>query len=187
MTTEDTPETQETPAAPDFRAVAKIAQRIRLADVSLRWSQLGRFTDFAESDSDWARKAFLSFDSYAQVPESKTKEDYFLVQCIFQLRYFADLDSATADRAPDVEEENPPDVAIEAVFDLTYSISDWAETSDDDFQHFALANGTHNAWPYWREFAQTTSVRLGLSPYVVGPFKLPSRDDPSIDDQATAE
>jgi len=164
--------------APDFKAVAKIAQRIRLNDVRLRWSQLGRFTLHGEPDEDWSRKAFLFFGSHAVLPEDEPAEvDEFLVQAVFQLRYFAGLDSALSDSAPEPDEENPPDIAIEAAFDLVYEIKDWANTTPTDFDQFALANGTHNAWPYWREFAQNTSVRLGLHPYVVGPFKLPSRDD----------
>jgi hypothetical protein len=176
-----TPDEQraDTGVAPDFKAVAKIAQRIRLNDVRLRWSQLGRFTVHSEPDHDWSRKAFLFFDSHAVLPEDEQAEvDEFLVQAVFQLRYFVGLDSALSDSAPEPDEENPPDIAIEAVFDLIYGINDWANTDPADFDHFALANGTHNAWPYWREFAQNTSLRLGLRPYVVGPFKLPSRDDP---------
>lgn len=166
--------------SPDFRAVAKVAQRIRLDDVRLRWSQLGRFTDIEMPGGDWGRKAYLFFDSHAAVPEDGLPEDddQFLVQSIFQLRYFSDLDSAVTSDAPEPDEENPPDVAIEAIFDLIYRIDSWEGTTGNDFQHFALANGTHNAWPYWRELAQASSLRLGLPPYIAGPFKLPSSDDP---------
>ena len=181
MTSEEA-QSHISPQTLDFRAVAKIAQRIRLAEVRLRWSQLGRFAESKEIGSDWARKAFLSFDSTAALDdeETRTQSDDFTVQCIFQLRYFDGLDSETTDEAPEPNEDSPPDVVIEAIFDLLYEIDEWDGTSTEDFQHFAFANGTHNAWPYWREFAQSTSVRLGLAPYLVGPFKLPSRDDPSI-------
>jgi hypothetical protein len=178
--TSDGTQSRINPQTLDFRAVAKVAQRIRLVDVRLRWSQFGRFAECAEINADWTRKAFLFFDSVAALEDEKTRAQSgdFTVQCIFQLRYFDGLDSDTADEAPEPDEDNPPDVAIEAVFDLIYEIDDWAGTNANDFQHFAFANGTHNAWPYWREFAQSTSVRLGLAPYLVGPFKLPSRDDP---------
>jgi len=175
-------------AGPDFKAVARIAQRIRLQDVRLRWSQLGRFNEKEVIDSDWARKAFLSFDSQAFVNgDEDDRGSSFLVQCLFQLQFFSQVDSAEADHAPESDESNPPDVAVEAVFDLTYAISDWSDTEPDDFQHFAMANGTHNAWPYWREFAQSMSVRLGLDPYIAGPFKLPSKDDPQTPQPASDE
>jgi hypothetical protein len=179
--TENPPASSEAPEeGVDFRAVAKVAQRIRLTNVHLRWSQLGIFGEDEPSDLDWGSKAFLSFDSRAALDENADSEpeDELLVQCLFQLRYFADLDANTTDPAPDFDAENPPDIAIEAVFDLIYEADTWEGISGADVQQFALANGTHNAWPYWREYAQTTSVRLGLEPYVVGPFKLPSRHDP---------
>ena len=179
--TADPPEAKVSAEKPlDFDAVAKVAQRIRLGDVRLRWSQLGIFGEGDPVDPKWGTKAFLSFDSHAAFDESVAPEpgDELLVQCVFQLRYFADLDATAAESAPEADEGNPPDVAIEAVFDLSYEIQDWSEISNSDVQQFALANGTHNAWPYWREYAQTTVARLGLEPYVVGPFKLPSRHDP---------
>ena len=174
-------------ATPDFRAVARIAQRIRLQDVRLRWSQLGRFNEDVVVGTDWVHRAFHSFDSRAILDEDMGAGDSFVVQCLFRLQFFSELDSAEVDDAPDPDEDNPPDVAIEAVFDLTYEISDWTGTERDDFQDFALANGTHNAWPYWREFAQSTSVRLGLEPYIAGPFKLPSSDDPRGDAKSSSE
>jgi|SRR3954469_17807742 len=179
--TVDPPEANDASGqALDFRAVAKVAQRIRLSGVKLRWSQLGIYGADDPADPDWGSKAFLSFDSRAAFDEEEKPEpgEDLLVQCLFQFRYFADLDATTGDSAPDIDEDNPPDVAIEAVFDLIYQIDDWAGVSESDVQQFALANGTHNAWPYWREYAQSTSARLGLEPYVVGPFKLPSRHDP---------
>ncbi len=177
--TADPPEASEQPL--DFEAVAKVAQRIRLSDVRLRWSQLGIFGESEPADPEWGAKAFLSFESHAAVDEETTPEpgEGLLVQCVFRLQYFADLDSTVAESAPEVDESNPPDVAIEAVFDLNYEVRDWSEISSSDAQQFAITNGTHNAWPYWREYAQTTVARLGLDPYVVGPFKLPSKHDPS--------
>ena len=185
MTTKDHPEenapAEETPErALDFGAVAKVAQRIRLSGVRLRWSQLGIFGAEEPSDPDWGSKAFLSFESRPAIDEDEPldQDEDLLVQCLFQLRYFLDLDAKKADADPSFDEDNPPDVAIEAVFDLSYDIADWDDISHSDLEQFALANGTHNAWPYWREYAQTTAARLGLAPYVVGPFKLPSRHDP---------
>ena len=184
MTGEDHPGANEvSDEAPgqalDFGAVAKVAQRIRLRDVRLRWSQLGIFGTDEPADPEWGSKAFLSFDSQATFDEEAPEPgEGLLVQCLFQLRYFTDLDANSAESDPEVDEDNPPDVAIEAVFDLSYDLEDWSDISDSDVQQFARANGTHNAWPYWREYAQTTAARLGLKPYVVGPFKLPSRHDP---------
>ncbi|MCG3190805.1 MAG: hypothetical protein DIJKHBIC_00025 [Thermoanaerobaculia bacterium] len=41
------------------------------------------------------------------------------------------------------------------------------------FQAFANLNGKLNAWPYFREFVQSSSARMGLSPVVVPVFRVP--------------
>ena len=37
---------------------------------------------------------------------------------------------------------------------------------------FAQANGTFNLWPYWREFVQSTSTRMGLPALTVPSYRI---------------
>jgi preprotein translocase subunit SecB len=53
---------------------------------------------------------------------------------------------------------------IEAEFILRYSIDSIDGIDDEHVKAFGRINGIHNAWPYWREYVQSTTVRLGLPP-----------------------
>jgi hypothetical protein len=107
------------------------------------------------------------------------------VECGFVCLYSATENLDEVDF--EFDDDNQPDIAIEAVFELVYEITDRAAIEDSDLRHFASANGTHNAWPYWREYAQSATLRLGVTPYIAPPFKLPSVHDPEPDSAPEGE
>jgi hypothetical protein len=162
----------------DFRAVAKVAQRVQLADVRLTWSQVGRFAEFEQISADWPERAFGSFDSHAALASAEDGGGSLVAQCFFTLHFFAGLDSRQISEPPEASEESPPALALEAVFELIYELDDASGIEESDVENFAIANATHNAWPYWREFAQSATLRLRVPTYIAPPFKLPSADDP---------
>lgn len=53
-------------------------------------------------------------------------------------------------------------VRIEARFALTYMLASQEDLSEENYEAFGQRNGVYNAWPYWREFVQSTTVRMGL-------------------------
>jgi hypothetical protein len=53
-------------------------------------------------------------------------------------------------------------VRIEARFAVTYIISSQENLSEENYEAFGQRNAVYNAWPYWREFVQSTTVRMGL-------------------------
>lgn len=53
-------------------------------------------------------------------------------------------------------------VRIEARFALTYALSSKQDLSEENYEAFGQRNAVYNAWPYWREFVQSTTVRMGL-------------------------
>jgi preprotein translocase subunit SecB len=61
---------------------------------------------------------------------------------------------------------------VEATFLLLYKISNIEGLDDLAFTSFAEINGVYNAWPYWREFVQSTSSRMGLPPLTVPVFRI---------------
>ncbi len=97
-----------------------------------------------------------------------------IVECGFIAVYAPGLNE-DSDELP-----NPKDAPVElhARFALLYELKDLAAVQDADPQHFALANGVLHAWPYWRELAHTTTMRMGLTPLVVGTVKIPWAGDP---------
>ncbi len=51
---------------------------------------------------------------------------------------------------------------IEAVFLLHYRLPSFEGLRKPNIMAFGEMNGLYNAWPYWREFVQATTVRMGL-------------------------
>lgn len=66
-------------------------------------------------------------------------------------------------------------VEVEAVFLLTYSISDLKGLLQSHYESFAQTNGVYNAWPYWREYLQNAITRMGLPTLTVPVFRVGSR------------
>jgi hypothetical protein len=70
------------------------------------------------------------------------------------------------------ESEGTLILSIEASFALHYSIQSSGDLEDESVKAFALTNGIFNAWPYWREYVQSTAARMGLPPIVIPVFRL---------------
>ena len=68
-----------------------------------------------------------------------------------------------------VPEQAPeePFVSIETSFELQYRLPEGFRVDPDTLTTFAETNGIYNAWPYWREFVQSTFARMGLPPVVL--------------------
>ena len=55
-------------------------------------------------------------------------------------------------------------VRIDADFALDYSVEKSIPITDEVATAFGRMNGIHNLWPYWREYVQSMSMRVGLPP-----------------------
>ena len=74
-------------------------------------------------------------------------------------------------QSDEIDSEEP--LNIKASFMLIYSISSLDGIDDEHLRAFAATNGVFNAWPYWREFVQSTTCRMGLvKPVIVPVFRL---------------
>lgn len=51
---------------------------------------------------------------------------------------------------------------IAAMFLLQYRLPSFEGLSKSNFNAFGEMNGVYNAWPYWREYVQATTLRMGL-------------------------
>jgi hypothetical protein len=81
-----------------------------------------------------------------------------------------------------------PAVTLRAVFELTYRLPEGFTASDETLGRFAEINATFNAWPYWREFVQTTMARMNLPPFTLPVFRLrPPADSTKERGQSAAE
>lgn len=57
--------------------------------------------------------------------------------------------------------ESPP-LHIDVGFALTYSLQSLDDIDDEKIDAFGKMNAVYNAWPYVREFVQSTLLRMGL-------------------------
>lgn len=60
---------------------------------------------------------------------------------------------------------------IEALFVVDYSVPSLGGLKKQNFDAFGQMNGVYNVWPYWREFVQSMTVRMGLPPLTVPVFR----------------
>jgi hypothetical protein len=58
-------------------------------------------------------------------------------------------------------------VVISARFVAVYTLRDSASMSAEQIDVFGRVNSIYNCWPYWREFVQASTVRMGLPSLVL--------------------
>jgi hypothetical protein len=122
--------------------------------------------------SDWSAQAVMGFNSRAQLDR---KAKTLIVTCGFLAMFAPGVDLAEINNLP-TPKEAP--FELHASFTLGYKLRDVSGIEDRDPEEFAATNGVMHAWPYWREIAQSTTVRFGLAPLLVGTYKLPWSGDP---------
>lgn len=65
-----------------------------------------------------------------------------------------------------------PFAVIEASFLLMYQADTLEGITQKSVEQFGKLNGMYNAWPYWREFVQNTTIRMGLPPLTIPVFRI---------------
>ncbi len=94
------------------------------------------------------------------------------------IRILADFKIEAVDDSNTEESDDHPDkkigFSINASFSLLYYLPIDTDFSIDDLNMFANVNGIFNCWPYWREFVQSTSVRMGFSSLTIPLLKIPT-------------
>ncbi len=150
-----------------------LAQRVRIRDVSLVRSRMER-TPEAQHGLTGQRLEIAIVDITSNRFEDGKG---FHVLPTFKLA----AHPADASRPDDQEDattgDDQPDLLIEATFVLTYEVDSFEGLEDAHLEAFAYSNGIYNAWPYWREFAQSCTARMGLRPITVPVFRLEDEDE----------
>ena len=60
---------------------------------------------------------------------------------------------------------------VEAMFVAVYRLPNFEGIAQENIDAFGEMNGIYNVWPYWREFVQSMTVRMGLPPLTVPVFR----------------
>jgi hypothetical protein len=71
------------------------------------------------------------------------------------------------------EDSQPPVVTMKARYELEYSVLPDFKATKSELRAFAEVNGTFNAWPYFREFVQSTSLRMDMPPIILPVYRVP--------------
>ncbi len=163
------PTEQLVPKPPDYKAVARISTQAVLQTIELASLHAERENGIA-MPANWAASASTTSDASADFDRDALK---LIVNCAFVAVWAPE---ASTDAAMQPSETAP--LHLRARFRLEYALSGLDGILEGDEEHFARTNGMLHAWPYWREAAQSMTVRMGLAPLVVGTFKIPWSGDP---------
>lgn len=151
----------------DFERVARVASVVSISEVTLRWFRGHRTLGVADVPKDWATHAFMGWGADL----AGLSDAFFVANVTLGVGFKLGL-------GPDVSDESSlsdvePDLEMVASFDLTYEVGRLKPYSEEDLPHFCQFNGTFNAWPYLREWLQSTSVQLGVAAFVLPTFRVP--------------
>ncbi|HED3532410.1 TPA: hypothetical protein R4136_003258, partial [Klebsiella pneumoniae] len=80
---------------------------------------------------------------------------------------------------PTQAEETETVLTIEAIYEAIYRSK--RELSKEELEEFAKQNVGFNVWPFWREFVQNSTSRMGINSVSVPFFKYNRSDIPNLE------
>jgi hypothetical protein len=95
-------------------------------------------------------------------PRVEQRDDAVIITTTFRLTLQAENSQAGS----------PPLARVSAGTELTYAREPGVEIETADLDDFAAVNAPFNAWPFWREFVQSSLTRLGLPPLLLPLFRI---------------
>jgi hypothetical protein len=66
---------------------------------------------------------------------------------------------------------------ISAIFEAEYQFSNHVEFNEEGMSLFLNANVPHHVWPYWREYVQSTCMRMGIAPIRIPLYRVSGKGD----------
>lgn len=151
-----------TPATADRARIAKVVRYVELSDIQLAWCAAVKRRDSSDIPDNWVRQSEPLFG--AELDEESVTNEGFVAFSRFEMGWLGG------------GSEDEPDVDIRAVFSLHYGLAKDDEESpvdEEDLRHFCVFNAPFNAWPYWREYVQSTTSRMGIRPYIMEVLRVP--------------
>lgn len=143
----------------DFKVVARVADKVDLKDIYLLEANIKSNTE--ERDP---RKASLELSFGSEILPQESG-DNLAVQCNFLVVAFP--------------KDDPEKIFmnIEAAFVVDYLLASPDEFIQSDLEMFARINPIYNTWPYWREFVQNITTRMGFPALKIPLFKVAKSDN----------
>jgi len=123
---------------------------IRMIDFSARWP-------VAHDSDDLPHEVHLDTDAKASILDNGELR----VTVGMKLSIIVSQDEVT---------DSP--VTAQGDFELIYALESPSQLKQTHYDAFARTNAIFNVWPYWREFVQSATVRLGLPALTLPLFRL---------------
>jgi hypothetical protein len=153
----ETPNTEVQPTLDQFELASVVADRVSIEAILLSESRTKRSPDLGSHSQSVQFSSTIQGISFGIDREEKK---------IFVIPSFSI-------RSQVEERDDLGDIlVIDATFVLIYGIESTEGIEERHVEAFGSTSGIYNAWPYWREFVQSTSVRMGMTPLVVPVFRL---------------
>jgi hypothetical protein len=154
----------ETSKAPDLFSLAiPVSERVEILNVLINESRIKRAGDERFSQPDFS----LKHDYFCPGVEKQEASQSIAVRLSFLLHSIRDG-----------KPEEDPTIWVESTFVLIYKIDSFEGIEEENLKAFALTNGVYNAWPYWREYVQSMTFRMGLPPIVAPVFRFLAAKNP---------
>ena len=161
----DTPEVPAEQESDPFALAEPVSQRVQIQSIILAESHVTLRPEAIPKERK-QRRIFGIPDVGVARPAESTM---LFVKARFSLQVSKPEEAVEEEGAKDAEK---PYLTIEATFVLTYFVDSFENLQDENLRAFAATNGIYNAWPYWREYVQSTISRMGQPPITVPVFRL---------------
>ncbi|MEW6669770.1 MAG: hypothetical protein AB1512_31560 [Thermodesulfobacteriota bacterium] len=146
--------------AEDIKRMSQVVKKVELDELFLLRSEVWRSIDALEYPQVGAELTFAG-------KLIKAQEKQFTARVEFALKGTADSKKDNGGEGEKVEV-----VKLSVDYVLVYSLADGSQFSKEDLESFCHVNAVYNAWPYWREFVQSSTGRMQLPTLMLPLLKL---------------
>jgi len=144
-------------ASADMRAASEVSRRVQIHEIKLVSCNARYDEDSTQEQLNYDMRFKTNTELVAETKNLKVHMHFALM---------------TEPR----DENSTSSLFIEAQFLLTYVLDSTDGLDSANYQSFGELNGRFNAWPYWREFVQSITVRMGIPPLTVPSLKITGTD-----------
>ncbi len=162
----------------------EVAQKLAIKDIVLRCSNVQVREGCSTIGTDFGKMSSQSFQAPADVDdfeisrtpknaeaEEKTKSHLYSFHYRIGVRLVPDEEHENSD-----DEDYEPPIQIMATFEARYVAP--GELVAEELDAFAKTHVGFNVWPFWREFVQSTCLKLGMNSTINVPlYRMPTFDD----------
>jgi preprotein translocase subunit SecB len=139
----------------DMAAVARVSQKAVLDEINLVDAQISRDPLISSPEA-----LTLEHRCSTKILQSKEDKNILHILCNFGVVAFS---GKSTDKIL---------MSIEATLCTSYVLKPISDFNPADIEYFAKINPIYNAWPYWREFVQSMTIRMGFPALTIPLLKI---------------